>query len=586
MTLPLPSVNEKGWTNKLNDAIEAKADLVDGKLDPAQVPDISTSYVRVGYTSHSIMEYASGATINDGVTSASAAITAALAAIPSGGRQRLWLPPGIYLDDSARTINKSVEIVGDGATILKGSSPVAGNWWTVNSDDFRLVGVKIDDSLGRCTGPLVVFVGGDRCGMRRCTLDAPGAIAAYGSSVTDLRLEKNSVLNCREGLRVDGASVRPRLIGNDVAGWKDRAVTFFGNASGATTDLEVSDNTVRDMAAGGTVRYPFSITRNASPDPHSNALFEGNTVRGVGKSYTAADPGNADCFGLFGVDVLKVIGNTALDGGDMGITLDGSCIDAVIEGNVCKRNDSGGIAVAGGSRDVTITGNTLKNNGQNRHGDRATSKVGIWLNVAQDVTVSGNTFADDQGSPTQQYGIYHAGVTGLTIGRNRYHGLSVGRVNSAGTSTSVDYDILLLATKSSDTVRNNAPTRTNDPHLSVTVEPNALYRLEMLLIYNATPTADISVGLSAPGGATAGWTMDTLVSSSTTTNGSINRASMGAASFNTLGGAGSPVVALPAGYIKTGANGGTVALQWAQGVAEVSDATIFANSFLRLTRIG
>lgn len=549
---------------------------------------LDATYVRVGFTNHSIMDYAAGATINDGTTSASAALTAALAAIPSGGKQRLWLPPGTYLDDAARTISKGVEMISDGATIKKGTTTVAGTFWTLNADGANLDGITFDDTAGKVTGTLIgVSSGVTAAQAKECTITAPAAIAFQATASPDLRIRNNYIKSCKSGVIINGGAARAEVRKNRITNWINYGVYAQGDTSGATTNFELIDNEITDLVFGGNPRYAVHTALNTSPNPHSNMLVEGNTVVGPGTSYTAAtNQGIADGFGLYHTDILKVLGNTVTDGGDMGITVDLACTDVTIEANVCKRNDTGGIALGVGVTDVAITGNVCKNNGQNRNGDRITSRVGVWIDGALGVTVSGNTFADDQGTPTQQYGAYVVGSTNVTFRGNQHRGLSLGRVNNGGTNTNIEYDAVLTAVKSADTVRNNTATRTSDPHLTVTLEPSAFYKLEAFLIYNATATADVSISWTGPTGATANWELGGLVSTTSGTSGSINLADIAIGSANTVAGAAAKAVSLPAGWVQTSTTGGTFALQWAQAAAEVSDATLYANSYLRLTRIG
>ena len=562
-----PTIGEKPYYNDLKSYLDAQL-------------------VQVGYTNHSIMEFASGATIGDGVTSAAAAITAAQALLSAGSV--LYFPPGTYLDDAARTISTGIHLMGDGATIKKGTTTVSGTFWLLNHDDAKVTGLAFDDTAGKITGTVVgVSSGVDRAVVAGCTFTAPSAIIVQGTACPDLRVRDNYVISCASGVIVNGASPRADVSRNRITNWKNYGIYASGDASGATTDMRIVENQITDLASGGTPAYAFHTALNASPSKHDNMLVQGNRVTGPGRSYTAAvNPGIADGLGIFNVNGLKVIGNTVTDGGDMGITVDGSCVNVAITGNVCRNNDSGGIAVATGCTNVAVTGNTCVDNGQNRNSDRVTSRVGIWILSATGVTVVGNVFGDDQGTPTQQYGAYVQSSTGVTFRGNQYNGLAVGKINTGAGNTGVEFDSTLLATKSADTVRNNTATLANDPHLTLPVEASAVYLLEAMLVYNATTTADIQLHLTAPASATCDWTMDAMVSTTTTTNGPINRSQLNMAATNSVGGAGAKVIALPVGRLVTSTTAGSLTLQWAQNVAEVSDATIYAGSFLRLTRVG
>lgn len=135
--------------------------------------------------------------------------------------------------------------------------------------------------------------------------------------------------------------------------------------------------------------------------------------------------------------------------------------------------------------------------------------------------------------------------------------------------------------KSADTVRNNTNTRTDDPHLTTTVEAGT-YLVEGFLHYNATTTADLGIQFTVPGSSTWYWSpFGPPNNASGNTAISIGR--FASQSFQ-LGGIGANVAAAPKGYLVVPASG-TFALSWAQWVAEVSDATLYAGSWLRLTKI-
>jgi hypothetical protein len=389
-------------------------------------------------TNRSIMEFAGGDPINDGIHSASDAITAALAQLAPG--TRLWFPPGVYLDDLARTITKPIAMVGDAATIRKGATPVAGTWWLLNSGGVKLQSLTFDDAGGAVTGTLINTAGSGLTGigLDGCTITAPAAIAFRAAAITDLQVRDNTFTACKTAVWVVGNHVRPEIRNNRIRGWSDRGIYVAGDAGGASLLLRIVDNTVSDMVYNGASRYPITIQQGPSPALHTTVLVEGNNVHGGGRSYN--DPttkGNADCYGLFGCDGLRVVGNLARDGGDMGITLDSTnpIRSTTVVGNVCVNNDSSGIAITDGARDVTIVGNVCKNNGQNRAGDRLPhQRAGIYHNTATNVTIAGNTLGDDQPTKTQQYGVTLASVTNASLGPDVDGGNALGLYFKQGTA--------------------------------------------------------------------------------------------------------------------------------------------------------
>lgn len=142
--------------------------------------------------------------------------------------------------------------------------------------------------------------------------------------------------------------------------------------------------------------------------------------------------------------------------------------------------------------------------------------------------------------------------------------------------------------KAADTVLNNTATLTADPELSIAVTSGSVYQVEAFLIYSASTTADLNLGWAYPASSTMDWTSNALITTVTGNTGGLHR---GRAAINgalPAGGAGatagSKLVALPSGILTAGATGSLV-LTWAQLVADATDATIYANSTLKVTKL-
>lgn len=145
----------------------------------------------------------------------------------------------------------------------------------------------------------------------------------------------------------------------------------------------------------------------------------------------------------------------------------------------------------------------------------------------------------------------------------------------------------LFVRKSANETLNNVAVPQDDDHLTLPVEVNAIYLVESLLIYEATVAADFKMTWQAPAGSTLQITPWSLTSTSTGVAGSIHAQVRTLSDVHAIGGAGAgaKVVARPAGVLTTGTTAGNFKLQWAQSTAEVSDAIMYADSWLRLTRI-
>ena len=81
------------------------------------------------------------------------------------------------------------------------------------------------------------------------------------------------------------------------------------------------------------------------------------------------------------------------------------------------------------------------------------------------------------------------------------------------------------------------------------------------------------------------WSTDSPVPTTTSPNGSIQATSQTVGSTATIGGTGVSTVGHPEGIITVGSTPGTLTMQWAQGTAEASNATIAAGSWIEIVRV-
>lgn len=369
----------------------------------------------------SIMDHGA---VGDGVTDDQAAWNAAFAATPEGGT--LLLPAGrSFAIPAAVTINKTIRVLGYGATITKPTtSAQVPRWFTVTADRVHVEGVTFLDTGGRVTNTELTFGAPSRGGSAtRCRFGLSGSIPLRIEDAHDTTLAHNTIDGPPEGIYVTGAATGARLLYNVIRGWQAQGIYLGGTTLGAPVGVDIIGNTIKDMKAGGFPRYPIHCDQSASPTRIGDVKVIGNTVLGPGKSYTAAllaDRGTADQISIFFVDGLVVQGNVSRGGGDMGITIE-KCTKVTCAGNVCTDNDVAGIAIFQTSR-ASVTGNTCVNNGRNRAGDR--NNVGrAGIRVAMSATtgsshlaIGQNTLGDDQVTKTQQYGVSLIGATNAVLG--------------------------------------------------------------------------------------------------------------------------------------------------------------------------
>ena len=135
-------------------------------------------------------------------------------------------------------------------------------------------------------------------------------------------------------------------------------------------------------------------------------------------------------------------------------------------------------------------------------------------------------------------------------------------------------------------MRNNTASATADPDLTLASVTPGTYLIQATIFYDATTTADIRVGWSLPASSTVDWTPNGPSTSTTSSATSVARSVISAATAQQQGaaGIGTKVAALMQGTLIVTTTG-TVAVIWAQGVAEVSDCTVYSGSSLSLTQI-
>lgn len=163
--------------------------------------------------------------------------------------------------------------------------------------------------------------------------------------------------------------------------------------------------------------------------------------------------------------------------------------------------------------------------------------------------------------------------------------VAVGRTSSAN----VGIGGWLFARKPSDTSRASNTTPTDDPHLAVTVAPNAVYSVECFIAYIASSTGDIRIGFTAPAGSVGAYASrgpDLSATAGSTTSQLRIQSLLDFTTTIPLGGqSGTFSSAHPIGTVVTGGTGGTVAVRWCQAASDATASTIFAHSWMKLQRM-
>src|SRR5262245_12496724 len=133
----------------------------------------------------------------------------------------------------------------------------------------------------------------------------------------------------------------------------------------------------------------------------------------------------------------------------------------------------------------------------------------------------------------------------------------------------------------------SSTTLQNDDDLFVTVTATGTYRVELLLMYDASTAADLKVGFTGPAGAVlVGNASGLEIGATGSTNDFIGNITGISDTVNFGGlGAGSTLSAVITGTLRTTGTGGTFQLQWAQVASGGTATRVFADSHMTLWRI-
>lgn len=146
----------------------------------------------------------------------------------------------------------------------------------------------------------------------------------------------------------------------------------------------------------------------------------------------------------------------------------------------------------------------------------------------------------------------------------------------------------IRATKSVDTARASTTTLAADPHLVLPVLANAVYDLDGYIEYdgNFGGSGDLKLDWTVPAGTTMRWAPRSNASGDTT-----QKFSSGSVAYNLAVSAGTYGVGTtrnslsPRGWVITSGTAGNLTLRWAQNSSNAVATTLYANSWVRLTRV-
>lgn len=306
--------------------------------------------------------------VGDGSTDDSSAFYQALqAAAVAGGT--VYVPAGTFRVSQQYLTGNGIAVrgAGVGATTVKLKDGL--------SADNVFSGTSVSDCL---VADMTI-----NCN-RQNYLGATGAVAVFFTLGSRNTIRNVRVTNAFEqGIAIAGATyttITDVVVDNTVAtlGHKD----IWIGKSGSTHSTGTTVDSCRLLSSGVTI---------VSDDVSVNSITATCPVAEDGPFYVGED-----------FYRVKVANSYFYSAGNYGIDFDFADADetygCVISGNTCVGNHNSGIGCA--SNGALIVGNNCYNNGQSA----GTYPYGILIDGAG-IVVVGNTCSDNQGSPTQTYGV-------------------------------------------------------------------------------------------------------------------------------------------------------------------------------------
>ncbi|MTD17198.1 hypothetical protein GIS00_25005 [Nakamurella sp. YIM 132087] len=325
----------------------------------------------------------------DGVSDDTAAVRAAIAAVPAAGGT-VFFPAGTYLIGETISLRSRLTLVGDRATLVLNRAPTTSSQTLLlaeNVEDVTVRNLGFRFPTSRMWSVLVRR--GRRIAIRECRADGGHLVTVMGPIPqdlpspqvtaadinTDIVVEDNVLAGVRDFQNRDGAITvrytdRFRVSGNSITGYS-HGVQWWGGDSAIEKDGAVGNE--RKVKHG---------------------VVSGNTVVGVNKG---------GIWGSMGTQIA-VTGNVVDTAGDVGIDFEG-CFQCTATGNTVVDARYAGLAIFFNNRDIVFAGNTVL----------ATVPLTEWMfwvanggNSPDNRSVSlvGNSFLDQSGKIGKVGGSY------------------------------------------------------------------------------------------------------------------------------------------------------------------------------------
>lgn len=297
---------------------------------------------------------------------------------------------------------------------------------------------------------------------------------------------------------------------------------------------------------------------------------------------------------------VTATGSTTNGGTLSGATLSGDSVSGTLT-MLSSPAVSGAWSNAG---DITNTGQLLQQNlvrGQRTnttdsiYESRATGDaVARWFMTANgNMNWSDGTNSPDVGlnrsSPGNAQLVGNLTTTGTIFPAsvNTTGAVSAGSLSTTGNLSVGGVGGMLFARKPASTNRNSTVVNSPDPDLQLSVVASAVYEVSGMLIFSGDPNADLKIGFTAPTNATFSWNATGQNNAATSTVGPVITDAQTISNTGFILGclSGNNLTAKIQGLLRTQLTPGTFGLSWSQASSTGTDVILYADSYLRLTRV-